>query len=224
MKKRVIGGALLALVCVGWRTVTVLASPTTRFKEEALSLKYCATTGEAAIVVEAECEESLSRVEVWSPKGSPMFRVSGAQGFGSAVSGFVVETQEGTLISITEGFGPGEYSLRGRTLSGETVVGGATLSHELPPAPVLTYPVEGAGNVSTSNLSVNWVADPAVSSYRVSLEQGESDGLVITLPAGSNSFQVPNGFLISNARSQLELTAVAPNGNSTTVEVFFRTL
>lgn len=224
MKKRVIGGAVLALACVGWRTVTVPAEPAMRFKEEALSLKYCATTGEAAIVVEAECEESLSRVEVWSPAGSPMLRVSGVQGFGSALSGFVVETQEGALSSITQSFAPGAYALRGRTLAGETVVGSAELSHDLPPAPTLLYPVEGAGNVPTSNLSVSWVADPGVSSYRVALEQGENDGLVITLPPGSSSFQVPDGFLQSNVRSQLELTAVAASGNRTSVEIFFRTL
>jgi hypothetical protein len=96
-------------------------------------------------------------------------------------------------------------------------------SHALPAPALIHYPRAGAVDVPASKLLVSWTPDRSASRYRVSLEQGENDGLTVELPAGSHSFQVPDGVLARNTETQLEIAAIGRNGNRTLVEVPFTT-
>jgi hypothetical protein len=112
--------------------------------------------------------------------------------------------------------------MRANTPEGLPAVGYAELSHQLQRPPVLLQPFDGAQGISTTPLVV-WVPDPEVSEYRVNLEQGETDGLSVRLPAGSGAFQVPYGVLRPGTETQVEVGAVGRNGNVTLVESYFTT-
>jgi hypothetical protein len=98
------------------------------------------------------------------------------------------------------------------------------LSHELAAAALITYPLDGATGVPLSNLTITWTNDPSASGYRIGLEQGDTDGIRALLPGNSGSFQVPPGVLESGVETQLEISAIAANGNLTTVQLVFTPL
>jgi hypothetical protein len=191
-------------------------------KEERMILEHNVTLGEAVVRIEAESEEELDRIQVDRPNGERLFLLEAPDGRARGLSGFEIELQETTLASIVASYAEGTYDIRARTASGQLARGSANLSLELPRAPRLIYPYEGA-LVPSSKLVVYWHADPSVGSYRLQLEQGESDGLAIQLPPGKSSLQIPDGFLMRGTETQLELAAIGPTGNRTVVEVRFTT-
>lgn len=222
MNKAVMAGALVALGFAGQRDAH-RQDPALHFKEERLAIEYTATAGEASIVVEAESEEQVQSVDVHDPDGTPVFRLRAGYKPSLALSGFVIETRESDLKVLLESYPEGTYAMRGFSVGGQELAGSAMLSHELLAAPVVTYPVEGAVDVPLGNFVVRWNTDARAEGYRVSLEQGENDGLIVQLPAGSGSFVVPGGLLEASTDTQLEIAAIASNGNSTLVEIEFTT-
>lgn len=221
MFKTTISISLLALTAVGWqsqnpRPVSIL------LKEERMILEHNVTLGEAVVRFEAESEEDLGRVQVNRPNGERLFALE-APNATRGLSGFKIELQEGSLESILSTYAEGAYDIRARAASGRTALGSAVLSLDLPPAPRLIFPYEGAEDVSTSRLVVYWRPERWVTGYRIQMEQGESDGLVVQLPAGRSSLQIPDGFLAPDTETQLEIAAIGSNGNRTVVEVNFTT-
>lgn len=222
MKKEVVAGAVLALGFVASPEAHSGALPV-ELKEETMVIEYTVSSGEAAIVVSAEAETRLARVEVRTPGGPPILEMRTDRGPGFSFQGFVVETGEATPEELFAEYPPGDYNLRARTIDGRAAFGTAQFSHVLPQSPVVNYPTDGAVNVPSTNLIVTWTADPAVDAYRVILEQHETDLMTVQLQGGSSSFRVPNGVLAPGTRSQLEIVAVGANGNCTIVEVPFMT-
>lgn len=222
MKKEVVAGAILALGFVASPEAHSGGLPV-ELKEETMVIEYTVSTGEAAIVVSAEAETRLARVEVRSPIGQPILEMRTDRGPDFSLQGFVVETGEATPDELFADYPPGDYTLRARTVDGRTAFGTARFSQTLPRAPVVAYPANGALDVPTTNLEVSWAADPAVASYRVILEQHETDLMTVIVTGGTGSFRVPDGVLESGTRSQLEIGAVGPDGNCTIVEVPFMT-
>jgi hypothetical protein len=222
MYKSAIAFAALALA--------VVASPETQnfgplqFTQRSMYIEYSATFNEAEIVVEGEAEEALERVDVTYPSGAPLARLQTRGTPGSCLAGFRLETGETDLASLWAQCPTGAYRLRGRAVSGRPVVGDAALSHECMTAPVITYPIAGSSNVVANNLVLHWNADPQVAHYRIDLEQNENDGLNAMLSAGTTSFQIPAGVLAPQTETRLELQAIGPSGNRTTVEIHFTTL
>lgn len=192
-------------------------------KEERMILEYNATLDEAVLRVEAESEEVLDHVQVTKPSGERLFALQASSGTERGLSSFKIELQEGSLAGILATFTEGDYQIHGQTVRGLLAHGSAELSLALPGAPRLVYPYSGAVNVPTSRLVVRWVAERGVSGYRIQLEQGENDGLVVQLPPGQDSLQVPDGFLMRGTETQLEIAAIGPNGNRTVAEVVFTT-
>ncbi len=218
--------SLLALTAIGWQqqsskpTHLVSALP---LKEEKMILEYNVTLGEAVVRVEAESEEEMDLVQVSKPDGEHLFVLEAQNGTVRGLSGFKIELQEGSLESILATYAEGAYDIRARTARGKTAQGRAMLSLDLPPAPRLIYPYEGAVNVASSGLVVHWRNDRWAKGYRIQMEQGENDGLVIQLPPGKDSLQVPDGFLAKGTETQLELAAIGSNGNRTVTEIHFTT-
>lgn len=188
-----------------------------------MTLEYTVTAGEATIVVQAESEQGLGRVEILAPSGQPVLRLGADSGQDLSVSGFVVETRESDAETLLDTYAEGTYQLRAWTVDGQPVDGQAQLSHELLPAPLVVHPLEGA-LVPAAGLVVRWVEDPEAVAYQVVLEQGDDDTLTVTLPSGSNSFEVPGGVLAPGQVSHLEVGAIGRNRNCTRVEVEFTTL
>lgn len=222
MDSKILGLLACVVAAGGWQRHREDV-PALRLKEEQMTLEYTASADEAVIKLKAESERSLGDVEILSPTGECVLRLS-VEGTGElALSGFVVETAEAPPLELTRLYPEGFYDLRARSTDGEPVVGLASLSHVLLPEPVIHYPREGMVDVPSRDLTVSWAPDPAAVGYRVMLEQGDNDGLAVELPKGSRSFQVPPGVLRPRTRTMLEIGAIAPGGNTTLVEVSFET-
>jgi hypothetical protein len=221
MYKATITLAALALATPGSQQIH--AVPDLRMKEEAITIEYTVGANEGVVVLEAETEETLDLVEIRNSRGAPILRLQADASREIALSGFVLEASESDPATLLQRYPEGVYDIRGRTVAGQQVRGKALLSHELLAAPLVVYPSEGAAGVPSRGLTVSWVPDPGAVGYRIGLEQGESDGVTARLPPGSSSFQVPDGILEPDTETQLEIGAVAPNGNCTLVEVVFRT-
>ena len=215
--------AALALASVGGQARE--EPPALRLKEERMIVEYTASANEAVVLVEAESEAVLGRVEVRGPRGNPVLALRAGRGQDRGLagfSGFLVESQESELVQLLSTWGAGDYDLLAWTVDGQEVLGRATLHHALPRAPEVVYPSEGAMGVPTDPV-VSWVPDPSAEAYVVVLEQDENDGLTVRLEGGTGSFQVPAGVLRPATETQLEVAAVDPNGNRTLVEVLFTT-
>jgi hypothetical protein len=219
MYKLVLASTAVALGALGWQPKA--QQPALLLKEEAMVIEYTPARNEAVLIMEAESEEPLDKIEIANPKDRPILKLRGAQA--SAWSGYVIETREMSLAGLMQMYHQGEYKIRAITSSGRPAVGGARVDHYLLPAPQVTYPVEGTIGVPTKGLVVTWNVDSEASAYRVILEQDENDGLVVQLPRQSGSFAVPDGILQPGMETQLEIAAIGSNGNITLTEVLFQT-
>lgn len=190
-----------------------------RLKEESIVIEYAPALGEAVLLVEAESEVSLGQVEVVGPHGERVFLLEAGD---RPLQGFTIETREASVQVLFQRYSRGVYDLRARTVDGRSVVGSAVLSHQLLGAPVVILPLPGSR--VPANALVSWVPDPTAAQYIVTLEQGENDGLTVRLPAGTSSFQIPNGVLQPATATHVEVLVVGSDGNRTQSEVEFETL
>lgn len=219
----------LALVLVGYAAAGppqfsgVFATDAVPLKEEAITIEYTSTSGEATVVVQAEIEDDLRTVEIFDPAGNRAFSLYAEGGLSSSMSGFVFETQETGYQELFDAYPAGEYFFSATRADGRPAVGSAVLSHTLLRSPRITYPTEGQV-VPLAGLTVTWDPAPGATAYRVVLEQGESDNLRVDLPASVTSFAVPLGVLEPGLLSHVEVGVVAQNGNSSLTEVEFTTL
>jgi hypothetical protein len=221
MVKTMLALVAVALAAVGWRQDGSGAA--LHFKEERLLVEYSPSANEAVLLLEAETEQGLGKVELRDPDGRPVLRLWTAKPQALALSGLMVETLEAEPATLLADYPEGLYDLRAVTLDGRSMLGSAALSHQLLPEPIVTWPLEGAEQVPTGGLLVTWLPDPRASGYRVVLEQDENDGLTVNLPPGASEFPVPDRILRGGTETKLEVGAVGPNGNITLAEVTFTT-
>lgn len=196
---------------------------TRQFKEERLVIEYTVTASEAALVMSAESEVPLGMVELRDPLGRPALRLQAGASRDLSLSGFNVESRESSLAELLEAYPAGPYTFGGRTVAGHVLVGGAELNHELPEAARVLWPNEGALDVPTHGLTVRWEGDAQAAGFHVILEQGENDGVSVTVPAGASSLDIPGGVLAPGTETLLEIATIGENGNRTLVEVSFTT-
>ncbi len=196
--------------------------PSSLLKEETMTIEYFPETNQATLVMEGESEELLQSVEIRNPLGTRIVELGAGNGPAVALAGYKVETTESSLQALIETYAEGIYDIRAQTSEGRYALGKAVLSHEVLPAPVVLYPTEGSRDVSTTFIT-GWFPDPEAERYRVNVEQGENDGITVQLPAGTSSFQVPEGVLAPGTKTHLEVGAIGKNGNTSMVEVFFTT-
>ena len=176
--------------------------------------------GEAVLKIEAESEEQLENVRVRAPDGRRFLELERSDTHARGVSGLVMELRESSLAELRANYAEGAYEIRADTVGGRVAVGAAELSFDLPAVPELLYPAAHAV-VPRRGLTVLWKADAEAVGYRLQLEQNESDGLVVNLPAGRSSFRVPAGVVAPGVETHLELAAIGANGNRTMVELIF---
>lgn len=220
MFKSTIALASLAFAVLGGQQQDIRSS--SLLKEEMMTIEYFPEANQATLVMEGESEELLQSVEIRNPVGTTIVRLGAGHGPAVALAGYVVETTESSLQALLDTYAEGVYDIRAQTSEGRSALGQAVLSHDLLPAPVVLYPTEGSVDVSTTFIT-GWLPDPEAERYRVNVEQGENDGITVQLPAGTSSFQVPDGVLAPGTKTHLEVGAIGKNGNTTMVEIFFTT-
>ena len=226
MSKTTLAISLFALTAIGRQQLGTGAPGSVApfpLQEERMFIEHNVSLGEAVVRVEAESEEELDRIQVDKPDGEQLFALAAPTGKTRGLSGFEIELDEDSLASVLATYAAGDYDIHARTADGRAAEGSARLSLDLPPAPQLIYPQDGAVDVPTSGLVVRWHPDRWASGYHVQMEQGESDGLAIQVPPGRNSLRIPDGLLARGTATQLEIAAIGPGGNRTVIGVHFTT-
>ena len=214
--------AALTLAALGGEPRTA-PEPPPALVEERVLIKYVPALDEASVLVDAESDVALDRVEVRDPSGRVVFRIGAPGGPDFALSDFVIESQETTLEQIRKSYPAGVYHIRARRIDGRASTGAAALGHEVLDEPEVIYPTQGAGDVPVKNMTVHWNNDPKAELYKLMIEQEDNDGLDITLPSNTSSFTVPDGVLAPRTETQVEIIAIHANGNQTSVEIEFTT-
>ena len=202
-------------------------------------MKSNATVGEAWLSAGADAEAELVRFEVLDPRGDialalqvprggrRAFRAPRADARPAPHGGFDMQLVEPGLAELFAAYPAGNYAFRAWTDQGELVTASARLTHELLPPPIVLQPRDGTWIGARTTPTVHWLPDRAARGYRVRLEQGEDEGdddeLSIELPADSDSFRIPPGFLQPGELTHLEVGVVSVSGNTTFREIVFRT-
>jgi hypothetical protein len=123
-------------------------------------------------------------------------------------------------------FPEGEYTFVGETIDGETLVGTATLSHDIPDGPTITSPADGA-TVNRDGAVARWKAPPEprgidIVGYRVIATREDPLRVYeVELPASARSVPIPAVFLQRNTEYELEIQAIEESGNWTFTTSFF---
>ena len=204
------------------------------FSDARLRIEVNATDGDSGLHALIDAE-GWRFVKIYDPKGRLVFHVEGGGSvrktgltelfFESAEPGF----EELPLADFLRRFPAGQYRCVGKTITGDTLLSFATLTHALPAGPVLLAPAEGSVQ-DPSNTVVRWepVPDPAGSRivrYEVLITE---DGTVpkrvlsVVLPATKTSMKVPSEFLTPNSSYKWEILAIEAGGNQTLSEASFR--
>jgi hypothetical protein len=123
-------------------------------------------------------------------------------------------------------FPEGVYRFTGTTISGATLAGSATLSHDIPDGPDILFPEDGA-RIAREEAVVQWEAgsQPAgveIVGYQVVVTR-ENPHRVFTvdLPASVNALTISPEFLESHTGYALEVLAIEASGNQTLTEIAF---
>jgi hypothetical protein len=210
-----------------------------RLQDARIVIESNATAGEALLSIAADSAAELVRFEVLDPRGELALALRVPRGVRHALQaprsqvapavlgGFYMELVEPGLAELFAAYPAGTYVFRAWTESGELVSASAELAHELLPPPIVLQPNDGIWMGARTTPTVHWVPDRAARGYRVRLEQGEDEGdddeLSVELPAGSDSFRIPPGFLQPGKPTHLEVGVVSVSGNTTFREIVFRT-
>ena len=81
-----------------------------------------------------------------------------------------------------------------------------------------------ATGVSTTNVMISWRPVAGIARYIVKIKQDElGTKIETTLPGGSTSFDVPDGFLAPGTEYELAIGTVSAAGNISFVETSFTT-
>ena len=145
---------------------------------------------------------------------------------------------EVSQAEILARFPPGTYEIVAASVDGETLAGSATLSHDIPEAPLIASPADGE-TVDPDNLVVIWEpvmrtinGSPAtITGYEVIVTNEEVEDpngfsqpiLSAHVSASVTSLMIPAEFLESDVEYELEVIALEVSGNQTISIVFFKT-
>lgn len=184
------------------------------------------------------------RLCVYDPNGAQVLDVAPQHQLkGLAMSGIFFESREPpneevSMEQILAHFPEGLYSVRGRTLDGRRMTGAATFTHDIPAAPVITFPQEG-GIISSDGFAVTWDhvtttlnGDPLDrTGYEVIVTKDVPDDpngfsrptFDVHVPPSETSLTVPSEFLEPGTRYEVEVLVLEVSGNQTISIIFFET-
>jgi hypothetical protein len=181
---------------------------------------------------------------VFDPRGQLVLKVEPKRQLRTqSMSGIFFESaeppnEEVPIEEIFARFPEGQYSVRGRAKDGRRLTGAARFTHDIPAAPVITFPQDG-GVVSASNLTVSWDHVTTTldgkplnrTGYEVIITKDVADDPhgfsrptfdVHVLPSVT-SLTVPTQFLEPNTKYELEVLVLEVSGNQTISVLFFET-
>lgn len=199
-------------------------TPAIPFDEAVLTLEYNATDGDAEIVLDVDADVGLARFTVIAPDGRHILDLRARHAQDLGIRKIRLETPEPSLEDVLAAYPAGSYRFLGQSVDGETLASEVWLSHELPLAPTISYPLEGAVGVPTSGAGAAWTAGADAASFFLELEQDDLGVDVHSrIAGGQTSFGFPEGWLIGATEYQLGVASRSSQGNLTVVEIHFTT-
>ena len=205
-----------------------------------LKFEINATDGDGGVQVFLDAEQ-WKRMSIFDQKGRKIFTAvtKGTMAEQGGTELFLESAEptfdELSLEELLERWPAGTYDFRGRGLEGEIYVGSAQLTHDLPSAPVLVSPIEGAAPQDPANTVVRWRRVPPANgspiiAYQVLVVEPDTGvtalptvTLDVMMPPAANRLEVPPGFLQPDTEYEWEVLAIERGGNQTLSSSTFTT-
>ena len=146
--------------------------------------------------------------------------------------------EEFSFKDLAAKFPEGKYKIRAQSFDGTILTGTATFTSDVPAAPIVTTPVDGAV-VPTTGLSIRWEdvtetvnGDPiTITGYEVivtKINHDDPNGFSqpifdVHIPPDRNALSVPLEFLEPGTEYELEVLALEESGNQTITVSSFTT-
>ncbi len=198
--------------------------PPLPFDKAAIFVETNATDGDAEVVVSVDAEGGLERFRIVSPCHQTVLDLRSNHTDDVGIRKIALETPEPLLAVVLQAYPEGWYTFIGRSTTGQQLRSVVWLSHDLPPAPVITSPLDGATNVPVSGARTTWTGAAGTDGFFYELESDDLGiDLKANLPAGTTSLGIPGGFLAPDSEYHFGLGARGSNGNLTVVEISFTT-
>jgi Fibronectin type III domain len=208
-----------------------------------LIIEYNATDNDIG-VHGAFDDDGWSKLCVYDPSGNPILVTSPeAQLRDLTMAGIFFESREPPIDEFSfedlkAKFPEGRYSVRALSFDGKLLTGRATFTHDVPAAPTVTSPADGAV-VGTEDLVIEWEdvtqtteGEPVtITGYEVIVTKvdhedphGFSQPIYdVHVPPDRNSLSVAEEFLQPGTEYELEVLALEESGNQTITVGFFTT-
>jgi hypothetical protein len=189
-------------------------------------------------------DDGWSKLCVYDPDGDPVLRTSPqSQLKDLTMAGIFFESREPPIDEFSfedlkARFPEGRYRVRALGFDGTRLVGHATFTHDVPAAPRVTAPADGAV-VDPDDLTVRWRdvtetvdGEPlTITGYEVIVTKEEhvdphgfSQPIYdVHVPPDRNSLSVPEEFFEPGTEYELEVLALETSGNQTISVSFFTT-
>jgi hypothetical protein len=189
-------------------------------------------------------DQGWSKLCVYDPDGQLVLRVSPqSQLKDLTMAGIFFESREPPIDEFSfkdlkARFPEGRYNVRALSFDGKQLVGQATFTHDVPAAPTVTAPRDGA-EVDPDDLAVRWKdvtetvdGEPVtITGYEVIITKeqhvdphGFSRPIYdVHVPPDRNSLSVPDEFFEPGTEYELEVLALERSGNQTISVSFFTT-
>jgi len=204
------------------------------------------TDGDAGIQVFLD-GEAWNKIVIKDPNGKKIFDVKGKgslKNFGLTELFFESEEPEFgelALVDILALFPEGYYEFNGKSVEKDKLEGTAVLSHDIPCAPTLASPINGAIVASDAPVTISWghvtnMLDNAaedctggeidVETYQVIVEKLETENefsIYLEAEDMGNQVTLPEEFIEDDTAYKYEVLAIAENGNQTIQETWFCT-
>ena len=123
---------------------------------------------------------------------------------------------------VLRSYPEGTYRVDAWTTDGEVLSALIDLTHDLLPPPNLVFPADGATDVPTTAVSLQWDAVPGATQYFIEFEGPEVE-LTATLPPGIVQFPLPDGLMETGEEYEWQVKVTGANGNIIASEVAFET-
>jgi hypothetical protein len=166
--------------------------------------------------------EGWKRVSLTDPEGRRVFGIQTDTKLSQiGITELRFESAEPSPAEVRSRFPAGEYTFRGETVEGATLLSRVDLSQRLLPAP--SFSPRNRQFVDQANTVVRWNA-PGAEKVEVIIEQDELEHVFdVTLSGSTSSLTVPPQFLRRGREYKIEILSIAENGNRTIAESTFRT-
>jgi hypothetical protein len=212
------------------------------FADARIKIEFNSTAEDVGIQVFLD-GEAWKKVRIFSP-GGKIFQVNGNGSLKAlGLTELFFESQEPSLDELPLDeflalFPEGDYQFQGITVEGDSLVGTATLTHDIPCGPEIMSPAEG-DTVDPNNTKIEWesvtnMVNPGtgqcggaaseIVGYQVIVERDDPlRTFSVDLPASATDVVVPPEFLESGTEYKFEVLAIEVSENQTISESFFCT-